>query len=92
MIIKYFAYYRNYAGCKEERLLLGPISAVDLLKELSRLHGSTLRKEFLTADGEDIHPDLIFLIDGRNIDFLAGKDSLVHQDSVVSLFPRIAGG
>jgi molybdopterin converting factor small subunit len=63
-----------------------------LLRELSSLHGSALRKALLTEDGTDIHPDVIFLIDGRNIDFLKGKESAVEKDSVVSLFPRIAGG
>ena len=92
MIVKYFAYYRTFAGRKEESLLLGPLSAMGLLKELCRLHGSALRKALLTTDGEEIHPDVIFLIDGRNIDFLSGKDSVVNQDAVVSLFPRIAGG
>lgn len=92
MVIKYFAYYRNFAGRKEESLLLGPLSAIDLLKELSKLHGSALKKELLTEDGEDVHPDVIFLINGRNIDFLAGRDSVVEKDAVVSLFPRIAGG
>ena len=92
MIIKYFAYYRSFAGRKEESLLLGPLSAISLLHELGRLHGNTLNKALLTEDGEDVHPDVIFLIDGRNIDFLAGKESVVQKDSVVSLFPRIAGG
>lgn len=92
MVIKYFAYYRNYTGRKEETLLLGPLSAVELLKELAARHGAVLRKALLTEDGENIHPDVIFLIDGRNIDFLAGKDSIVSRDAVVSLFPRIAGG
>ncbi|HVI41702.1 MAG TPA: MoaD/ThiS family protein [Anaerovoracaceae bacterium] len=92
MVVKYFAYFRNFAGRKEESLLLGPITAIELLKELCRLHGSALKNGLLTENGEEIHPDVIFLIDGRNIDFLAGKDSVVNQDAVVSLFPRIAGG
>lgn len=92
MVIKYFAFYRNFAGRKEETLLLGPLSAIDLLKKLSEIHGSTLKKEFLTENSEEIHPNVIFLIDGRNIDFLNGKDSMINEDSVVSLFPRIAGG
>lgn len=92
MVVRYFANYRNYTGRKEETLPLGPISAIGLLKELSRLHGGALRNELLAADAEEIHPDVIFLIDGRNIDFLEGKDSIVESDAVVSLFPRIAGG
>jgi len=92
MVVKYFAYYRNHTGRKEETLPLGPVTAIELLKELSRLHGSALRKELLTEDGGEIHPDVIFLINGRNIDFLQGKASVVENDAVVSLFPRIAGG
>ena len=92
MVIKYFAYFRGFAGRKEEMLPLAPVAAIDLLKELSRLHGSALKKALLSEDGNEIHPDVIFLIDGRNIDFLNGKESIVNQDSVVSLFPRIAGG
>jgi molybdopterin synthase sulfur carrier subunit len=92
MIVKYFAYYRKYAGRKEETLSLGPVTAIELLRELISLHGSALRKELLTADGDEIHPDVIFLVNGRNIDFLKGKDSVLEGDAVISLFPRIAGG
>ncbi len=92
MVVKYFAYYRNYTGRKEETLLLGPVTAIELLRELSRLHGGALGKELLSEGGEEIHPNVIFLIDGRNIDFLMGKDSVIKEDAVVSLFPRIAGG
>ncbi len=92
MVIRYFAYYRNFTGRKEETLLLGPLSAINLLQELGRRYGCALRKELLAEDEGEIHPDVIFLVDGRNIDFLSGKDSIIDSDSVVSLFPRIAGG
>jgi len=92
MVIKYFAFYRNFAGRKEEILLLAPLSAIELLKELSKIHGRALEKELLSDDGEEINPNVIFLIDGRNIDFLSGKDSIIGRDGIVSLFPRIAGG
>jgi molybdopterin converting factor small subunit len=92
MKIKYFAYLRGFAGCKEETLLLEPLPAIELLKQLSELHGNTLRKALLTESGEEVQPDLIFLIDGRNIDFLMGRETSVSEDAVVSLFPRIAGG
>lgn len=92
MVIKYFAYYRKDAGCKEETLLLAPLGALDLLVKLSEIHGPRLREQLLTADLKKIHPDVIMLLDGRNIDFIDGKDSLVGEDTVVSLFPRVAGG
>jgi len=92
MIVKYFAYFRKDAGCKEETLLLAPLSVLELLNKLSEIHGQRLRKRLLTADQTEIHPDVIFLIDGRNIDFIDGKDTMVSQDAIVSLFPRVAGG
>lgn len=92
MIVKYFAYFRKDAGCKEETLLLAPLSALELLKKLSEIHGQNLKNSLLTPDLQEIHPDVIFLIDGRNIDFIDGKKSVVSENSVVSLFPRVAGG
>lgn len=92
MIIKYFAYFRKDAGCKEETLLLAPRSALALLQKLSEIHGQNLRSHLLTEDMQEIHPDVIFLIDGRNIDFINGKESLIGEEAVVSLFPRVAGG
>lgn len=92
MIVKYFAYFRKDAGCKEETLLLAPLSALELLKRLSEIHGQRLQKSLLTTDLTEIHPDVILLIDGRNIDFINGKDSIISENAVVSLFPRVAGG
>lgn len=92
MKVKYFAYFRTGAGCKEEDLLLGPVTAIELLRKLGELHGKVLGRQLLSKNGEDIHPDVIFLIDGRNIDFLDGINSMIGADAVVSLFPRIAGG
>jgi len=92
MIVRYFAYYRKDTGLKEEKFLLEPLTALELLVTLSERHGETMRSQLLSPDGKEIHPDVIFLIDGRNIDFMNGKDSLIQKDSVVSLFPRIAGG
>ena len=92
MIVKYFAYFRKDAGCKEETLLLAPLSALALLQKLSDIHGQKLRASLLTSDMAEIHPDVILLIDGRNIDFINGKESIISENAVVSLFPRVAGG
>ena len=92
MIIRYFAYFRKASGCKEETILLAPLNALDLLKKLSELHGADLARQLLDKNVTEIHPDVIFLIDGRNIDFIEGQNSIVPEDAVVSLFPRVAGG
>ena len=91
MIVKYFAYLRNDAGCKEEPVS-GFSTALALLQLLADRHGPSLGQHILSGNGQDIHEDLIFLVDGRHVEFLAGKDTLISENAVVSLFPRIAGG
>jgi sulfur-carrier protein len=91
MKVKYFAYLRNDAGCKEEPVS-GSSTALALLQLLAEKHGPSLRQHILSDDGQDIHADLIFLIDGRHVEFLTGKDTVISENAVVSLFPRIAGG
>ena len=91
MEIKYFAYLRNDSHCKEESVP-GSSSAIALLQFLAEKHGSELRQHILSDDGQEIHPDLIFLVDGRHVEFMEGKDTIISEDAVVSLFPRIAGG
>lgn len=91
MRIKYYAYLRNDAGCKEETIS-GPSSALALLHMLSSVHGKKLRDHLLSSDGTDLHPDLILLVDGRHVEFIGGKDYIIPEGALVSLFPRIAGG
>ena len=92
MIIKYIAYYRQDTGRKAETLDLAPMTALDLLRYLSQRHGEKLAGHLLYRGGEDIHKQVIFLLNGRNIDFLDGSRTIVGRDDEVSLFPRIAGG
>ena len=92
MIIRYFAYYRQDTGCKEEELSLSPLTALDLLKTLAQRHGKKFADRILYHEGEDIDHQVIFLLNGRNIDFLQGRDTMIQENDVVSLFPRIAGG
>ncbi|MDD2484595.1 MAG: MoaD/ThiS family protein [Eubacteriales bacterium] len=91
MKVKYFAYLRNDSACKEESIP-GSFTALSLLHFLAERHGSGLRKHILSEDGEKIHDDLIFLVDGRHIEFMNGEETQISSDAVVSLFPRIAGG
>ena len=91
MKVHYFAYLRNEAGCREESVS-GSFRALALLEALAQKHGSALRKHLLSEDGTEIHADLIFLVDGRHVEFLEGKDTMITESAVVSLFPRIAGG
>jgi len=91
MKIKYYAYLREEAGCKEESLS-GSFTALSLLRFLGEKHGPGLSRHLLSPEGDEIHADLIFLLDGRHIEFLNNKETIIPENSIVSLFPRIAGG
>jgi len=92
MKVKYFAYYRHDTGCKEEEFLLPPLSVMELLRHIGTKYGKSLADRLMTKERDNINPDVIFLVNGRNIDFLDDIDTIIKEDDLVSLFPRIAGG
>jgi len=92
MIVKYFAYFRDQTHCKEESFSIEELTALQLLINIGEKYGKTLSSQLLTDDKLDINSDLIFLINGRNIDFMDGKNSKIGEADLISLFPRIAGG
>lgn len=92
MIIKYFAYYRDDTKCKSEELDIAPLTALELIRYLAEKHGKHFAGRVLYAGGKDIDHQVIFLLNGRNIDFLDGSSTMIGEDDTVSLFPRVAGG
>ena len=92
MIVKYFAYFRDQTHCKEESFSIEELTALQLLIHIGEKYGEILSSQLLTEDKQGINNDVIFLINGRNIDFLDGKNSKIGRADLISLFPRIAGG
>lgn len=92
MIVKYFATFREQTHCKEEVLSVGETTALQLLIYIGDKYGQALSSQLLTGDKQHTHPDVIFLINGRNIDFLNRENSKIGETDIISLFPRIAGG
>lgn len=92
MLVKYFATFRDYTHCKEEIFLVGETTVLQLLVLIGEKYGSTLSSQLLAKDKQHIHEDVIFLINGRNIDFLQRENSKIGEHDTVTLFPRIAGG
>lgn len=92
MIVKYFATFRDQTHCKEEYFSMESLTALALLLHIGEKYGKDLSSQLLTEDKQDINKDVIFLINGRNIDFMDGKNSQISGTDLISLFPRIAGG
>ena len=90
MRVKFFAYLRDYTGCKET-----DAPAADNLRDLTRVlserYGAKLRDKMLASNGE-LGPDIIILINGRHVAHLGGLDAALTDDDVVQIFPKVAGG
>jgi molybdopterin synthase sulfur carrier subunit len=43
-------------------------------------------------EGQDLRPDLLLLINGRNISFIGGLDATLESGDVLAIFPPTFGG
>jgi molybdopterin synthase sulfur carrier subunit len=90
MTVKYFATYREFTRKKEEDIPL-PHDIWALLQSLGERYRGFGAKLF-SADGTEVGEDTIILVNGRNIAHLEGKNTLLAESDVVSIFPVVAGG
>ena len=91
MHVKYFAYYRDFTGCKDE-VIPAPDSIGDLLHVLADRYGKSVREKLLSPDGYGLGPDAIVLVNGHNIAHLGMLDAELSDTDTVSIFPIVAGG
>ena len=91
MKVKFFATYRDFTRRKDEDVVAPP-DVWALLLSLSERYGAGLKAKLLSPDGKDIGEDTIVLVNGRNVVHLDGKDTVLTEDDVVSIFPVVAGG
>lgn len=76
----------------EQEIVLPPGSTLrDLLKLLGEKCGEAFRKRIFTGNGE-IRKDLRLLLNGRDIIFLAGLETALHDGDRFSILPPLAGG
>ncbi|MFA9414964.1 ubiquitin-like small modifier protein 1 [Natrinema sp. HArc-T2] len=88
--LRFFATYREAVGEKEQTRTIGDESTVgevlaDLEAEYDGLEGQLLE------EGQ-IRPQLSVLKNGRNVVHMAGAETALEADDVVSVFPPVAGG
>jgi molybdopterin synthase sulfur carrier subunit len=91
MRIKYFAYYRDITGCREEELP-APGTMGELLRLLASRYGQKMSEKLLSPDGLTLGPDAIVLVNGRNIAHLGLLEAPLVDTDLVAIFPLVAGG
>jgi len=95
LLVKFFAYIRDYTNCKE---IVLPVTETvkDLTSILSEMYGEKLRAKMLKPHAEGSPPELsseiIIMVNGRHVVHLGGIDTKLKDDDVVQIFPLVAGG
>jgi sulfur-carrier protein len=90
MTVRYFATIRTYTGESERRLVDAPTTLRELLTALVARYGTLSRGAAFA--GDDLNPEIIILVNGRNVLYLRGLDTPLGKDDEVSIFPMVAGG
>lgn len=89
MIIKFFAFIRDYTGVREVSLE-GCSDLRELLDKICGKYGMKLRNKLFT--GERLSEDIIVMVNGRHIEHLQGLETKLLENDEISIFPRVAGG
>lgn len=91
MVVKFFAYLREYTGCKAAELPYEE-DLYHLAHALCARYGDKLKEKMLSADGEDLGEEIIILVNGRHVEHLGRIHTKLLPTDVVSIFPVVAGG
>jgi molybdopterin synthase sulfur carrier subunit len=89
MVVKFFAYIRDYTKTKETKID-GCETVEVLLKELCKRYGSKFEKKIF-INGE-LSSEIIILVNGRHIVHCNGIQTQLSSGDEVSIFPVVAGG
>jgi MoaD family protein len=90
MIVKYFATIRTYTGETARRVGDPPATLGPLLETLSARYGASFRRAVFA--GDQLNPEIIILVNGRNVVYSGLLGAPLTADDEVSIFPMVAGG
>lgn len=91
MQVKFFAFIREYTGCKEADIPYEE-DIYNLTRALCARYGQKLRDRLLSEDGESLNPEIIIMVNGRHVEHLGGIRAPLKPDDSVHIFPVVAGG
>ncbi|MCK6626633.1 MAG: MoaD/ThiS family protein [Anaerolineae bacterium] len=91
MEIKVYATLREVVGGPSVRLNdTTKLTVGQLLKTLCEKYPALSSK--LLLNGDDLHPAIHILINGRDMRYLNGLDTLLTSQDTIRIFPPVGGG
>lgn len=90
--IRYLSVIREITGTREEVVEIDDGSTVEnILQRLSKKYGKSFQR--MIRSGRDIRGlQIVYFVDGKNIDTLKGFNTAVQNKSELVLIPPVAGG
>ncbi len=88
--VRYFATLRELFGGNETRV--DAARARDVAELLGVICDSPERRDGLRQASGRLRKDIVLLVNGRNIAFLAGLDTPLAEGDALDIFPPVFGG
>lgn len=92
MLIKYFAYIRDYTGVKQTEWHDPVNDLADLLQQLSQKYGRQFRDAVFNETQTGLNEEIIILVNGRHVQHLGGIHTQLSPHDLIAIFPVVAGG
>lgn len=89
MVIRFFAFFRDYTGTRETSEI-NCATLKELLDKLCVRYGRIFSERVYS--GELLGNDVIILVNGRHIEHLQGLETALSENDEISIFPKVAGG
>lgn len=91
VFVKFYAHLRDLVNQQEKlEIELGPSATVTQM--LDKLIKDEKIRKHIFDDKKQVKPDITLLINGREIKFLDGVNTILEHDDEISIFPIVAGG
>ena len=87
VVVKLFGGLRRAAGASTLTVDGDTVRTV-----LNALCADNAKLRTALLDGDALHPQVRVMVDGRDIELMAGLDTPLSSDDQVAIFPPIAGG
>lgn len=89
MMIKFFAYIRDYTHTKQSNMDQCE-TVEELLKKLCGKYGKKFENKVF--EDKQLSNEIIILVNGRNIEDCEGIQTKLNQEDLICIFPVVAGG
>lgn len=90
IIIKYFASVREYMGKKVDHI--ENIDNIRISELVEKLKGENGKLSSLIMENGKFKRTYKILVNGRDLDFLDGENTIIKDGDIIAIFPPIGGG